>query len=74
MCPFGEAQDESGCSILYGLESTEELGGDAGIESVAVDEAAGDQGLSDGLSCVGRDPSEDSAEHAECSSRRRRLR
>ena len=52
MCAFGEVQDESGCSIPYDLESSEELGGDAGVESVAVVEAAGDKSLSGSLSAV----------------------
>ena len=31
VCLFGEVQDESDSSVLYGLEPSEELGGDAGV-------------------------------------------
>lgn len=44
---------DPGCSVLYGLESSEDLHGDAGVEGVAIVEAAGDDGLSGGLSGVG---------------------
>ena len=36
VCPIGEVKDESDCRDLYGLESSEELDGDVGVESVAV--------------------------------------
>lgn len=34
-------------AAFYMVQSSEELGGDAGLESVAVVEVAGDDGLSD---------------------------
>ena len=51
------------CMVWSRLKTWEEML--AGVESVAVVEAAGDQGLRDGLSGVGRDPFENSAEHTE---------
>ena len=52
MCAFGVVQDESGCSVLYGLEFSEVLGGDSGVEGIVVVEVACDKCLSDSFSGV----------------------
>ena len=61
----GEVKDESGCGVLYCLEFPEEAGIDAGVECVAIVEAAGDECLSDCFPCVGGEPFEDLSEHTE---------
>ena len=43
MGPSGEVEDESGCGVLYCLESLQQLGADAGVECIAIVEAAGDE-------------------------------
>ncbi|KAJ1165523.1 hypothetical protein NDU88_005950 [Pleurodeles waltl] len=58
-------QDESCCGVLDPLKFPLQLGGDAGVQSVPVVQAAGDEGVGDGLPGVDGDPAEDLAEHAE---------
>ena len=50
-----KVEDESGCRVLYGLESSGQLSVDSGIECFAVVQFAGDDGIGDGLAGVDRE-------------------